>query len=123
MLNNQKALAFIELVFIVFTTNSVNLRRYDDSIGSYEMFFYSISLISCLLLILLYSVCILRKIPVFDKKVRLTYLIVNFAILIFYLSKLKIYNDSFFVFTVFLVGIKSIVFSFYFFYIKKKNNI
>lgn len=122
MLNKQKKLSYIELSFIVFTTNSVNLRRYKNHISNYDLFFYYTSIVICTVLILIYSIYILKKIDVFDNKMKITYLIVNFAILIFYLLKFGVYRDIFFMITIFLIGIKSLLFSFYFFYIKRINS-
>lgn len=122
MLNKQKVLTYIELIFIVFTTNSVNLRRYKNPIDSYDLFFYYTSMLSCIVLILVYSICILRKIDVFENKIKIIYLIVNFSILIFYLLKFNVYKDIFFMITIFLIGFKSLLFTFYFFYIKRTLN-
>lgn len=39
MLNRQKFIAFIELIFIIFTTNSNNLRKGNDLLSPYDQFF------------------------------------------------------------------------------------
>lgn len=121
MLNKQKILAFIELCFIVFTTNANNLRKQNIQMDNYDLFFHMISLITCIFLIAIYLMCIYKHINMFDKNIKVTYLIVNFAILIFYLFKVKIYTDPFFIPMIFLIGFKSIIFCIYFLIVERKQ--
>ncbi|SHF44302.1 hypothetical protein SAMN05444408_12119 [Chryseobacterium takakiae] len=121
MLSKQKLIAFTELIFIVFTTNSNNLRKGNDLLSPYEQFFQIVSIISTITLSFVYIYFTLKKINIFDRNVKLAYLFANFIILIFYFWKINIFRDSFYIPLIILIAIKSIIFSFYFYIINLRN--
>jgi hypothetical protein len=121
MLNKQKLIAFTELIFIVFTTNSNNLRKGNDLLSPYEQFFQIVSIISTITLSFVYIYFTLKKINIFDRNVRLAYLFANFIILIFYFWKINIFRDSFYIPLIILIAIKSIIFSIYFYIMNLRN--
>ncbi len=121
MLNKQKFTAFTELIFIIFTTNSNNLRKGNDLLSPYEQFFQIVSIISTLTLSFVYIYFTLKKINIFDRNVKLAYLFANFIILIFYFWKINIFRDSFYIPLIILIAIKSIIFSIYFYVMNLRN--
>lgn len=125
MLNKQKLIAFIELIFIVFTTNSNNLRKGGNLLNTYEQFFQIVSIITTITLSFIYIYFILKRINIFERNVKLAYIMANFIILIFYFFKINIFRDLFYIPLVVLIAIKSIIFSIYFYVMQirnKKNN-
>lgn len=121
MLNKQKLIAFIELIFIVFTTNSNNLRKGNNLLNIYEQFFQIVSIITTITLSCVYIYFILKRINIFEKNLKLAYIIANFIILIFYFFKINIFRDLFYIPLVILITTKSIIFSIYFYVMHLRN--
>lgn len=124
---NRKVLSFIELIFIIFSTNSLNLRKYHNPTDTFDLFFYSTAIISMIILNISYTILSVKKKFPIEKKLIITVVCISTLILGVYTYNLNKYDFtspiySIYITIIILLVLKVIIYSFHLFtFLKVKN--
>lgn len=123
---NRKVLSFLELTFIIFSSNSLNLRKYHTPTDAFDLFFYSVTIFSIMILIISYIILSIKQQFPLEKNLFLIYSCICILILgmyLYHLNKYDIINSVFYIYltiTILLI-FKTLVYSFHLFRLLSKQ--